>query len=290
VTFTRANFDSSIKRGRGSFSPPLSRGRYYGQFENRPFLTIPRWSGKLSFRKKDGENASTEGDALMTQFSFLSNGNRERYLRLIAPIVDFFARFHIHPNILSLLGLLLSAVAAVLYGTGHFFWAAWAVVLAGTCDALDGQLARITGKTSRFGAFFDSTLDRFAEVFIFLGLAWYFSGGHLAFMVVGGETTGIRSPVAVLFIVLAIGGSFMVSYTRARAEGLGLECSVGFMQRPERMVLLIIGSLLASLPAVGLWLMKTCLFLLALLSNFTALQRMIHVRNLLIKEMKPGER
>ncbi len=226
----------------------------------------------------------------MTRYSFLSDRNRERYLKLIDPLADLFARFHVHPNILSLMGLLFSGIAAILYGTGSFFWAAWIVVLAGTCDVLDGQLARFTGKTSRFGAFFDSTLDRFSEVFIFLGLAWYFSGGHISFAVMGGETSSIRSPVAVLFIVLAIGGSFMVSYTRARAEALGLECKIGFMQRPERMVLLIIGSLLAALPAVGLWMMKGCLFLLALLSNFTALQRMIHVKKQLIKEMKPGER
>lgn len=172
----------------------------------------------------------------MIRFSFLSDGNRERYLKLIDPVAGFFARSHVHPNMLSLLGLVLSAVAAVLYGMGSFFWAAWIVVLAGTCDALDGQLARISGKTSRFGAFFDSTLDRFSELFLFLGLAWYFSGGHLAFAVVGADTSSIRSPVAVLFIVLAIGGSFMVSYTRARAEGLGIECTIGFMQRPERMV------------------------------------------------------
>ena len=226
----------------------------------------------------------------MTRFSFLSERNRERYLRLIEPVADLFAHFHVHPNILSLLGLVLSGLAAVLYGMGSFFWAAWIVVLAGTCDVLDGELARFTGKTSRFGAFFDSTLDRFSEVFLFLGLAWYFSGGHITFAVVGGETGGIRSPVAVLFIVLAIGGSFMVSYTKARAESLGLDCRIGLMQRPERIVLLIIGSLLASLPTVGLWIMKVCLFLLALLSNFTALQRIIYVKKQLIKEMKSGER
>ncbi|RLB19451.1 MAG: CDP-alcohol phosphatidyltransferase family protein [Deltaproteobacteria bacterium] len=226
----------------------------------------------------------------MTRFSFLSDGNRERYLRLIEPVANLFVRFHVHPNVLTLLGLILSGAAAVLYGTGNFFWAAWVVVLAGTCDVLDGLLARITGKASRFGAFFDSSLDRFSEVFLFLGLAWYFSGGHLAVAVGAGNVSSVRSPVAVLFIVLAIGGSFMVSYTRARAEGLGIECKTGFMQRPERMVLLIIGSLLASLPTVGPWIMKTCLFLLALLSNFTALQRMVHVKKQLIKEMDSGER
>ena len=211
-------------------------------------------------------------------------------MRLVDPMTHLFARFRLHPNMLTLLGLLFSFFAALLYGKGQFFWAAWIVVLAGTCDVLDGQLARFTGKASRFGAFLDSTLDRFSEVCIFLGLAWYFSGGHLVSAVVGGETENVRSPVAVLLIVLAIGGSFMVSYTRARAEGLGLQCSIGFMQRPERMVLLIIGSLLASLPGVGLWIMKVCLFLLAFLSNFTALQRMLHVKKQLIEEIKPGER
>ena len=217
----------------------------------------------------------------MTRFSFLSERNRERYLRLINPVVDFFARFHVHPNILSLLGLLLSGLAAVLYGMGGFFWAGWVVVLAGTCDILDGELARSTGRTSRFGAFFDSTLDRFSEVLIFSGLAWYFSGGR---------TGNVRSPVVVLFIIFAIGGSLMVSYTRARAEGLGMECKVGLLQRPERMVLLIIGSLLGSLPAVGVWIMEGCLFLLAFFSNFTALQRMINVRRHLIREGEAGER
>jgi len=241
-------------------------------------------------RERTLVSVAREGDFRMAQFSFLSSRNRERYLKLIRPLGNSLARLHIHPNILSILGLVLSGLAAVLYGIGFFFWAAWIVVLAGTCDVLDGQLARITGKASRFGAFFDSTLDRFSEVFLFLGLAWYFSGGHLSLDVVSGRASDAQSPVAVLFIILAISGSFMVSYTRARAEGLGLECKVGFMQRPERIVLLIIGSLLGSLPTVGLWIMKVCLLLLALLSNFTALQRMLHVKKQLIKEMEPGER
>jgi phosphatidylglycerophosphate synthase len=226
----------------------------------------------------------------MARFSFLSDRNRERYLRVIEPLADLFARFHVHPNVLSLLGLLFSGLAAVLYGSGFFFWAAWIVVLAGTCDVLDGQMARLTGKVSRFGAFFDSTLDRFSEIIIFLGLAWYFSGGHLSPLLRGEKTAGAPSPVAVLFIILAIGGSFMVSYTRARAEGLGVECKVGFMQRPERITLLFIGSLLGSIPGVGLFFMKLTLFLVALLSNFTALQRILHVKRKLSKEIDPGER
>ncbi|MFZ0450905.1 MAG: CDP-alcohol phosphatidyltransferase family protein [Desulfatiglandaceae bacterium] len=226
----------------------------------------------------------------MAEFSFLSSRNRERFLTLTRPAADFLARLHVHPNTLSLLGLVLSGLAAILYGTGSFFWAAWIVVLAGTCDVLDGEIARLTGKTSRFGAFFDSSLDRFSEIIIFLGLAWYFSGGQLSPLLRGLGTAGTLSPIAVLFIILAIGGSFMVSYTRARAEGLGLECKVGFMQRPERITLLVIGSLLGSIPDLGLFLMKLTLFLLALLSNFTALQRILHVKKQLSKETEPGER
>jgi phosphatidylglycerophosphate synthase len=158
------------------------------------------------------------------------------------------------------------------------------VVFAGTCDALDGQLARQTGKDSKFGSFFDSTLDRFGEVFIFMGLAWYFAGGT-SFMAGGGnKAADFQSPLTVLFIILAIAGSFMVSYTRARAEGLGADCNIGWMQRPERMTLLIIGSLVGSAPVIGPILMKLTLLLLAVLSNFTVLQRMVYVRKQLLKK------
>ncbi|MFO7737826.1 MAG: CDP-alcohol phosphatidyltransferase family protein, partial [Desulfatiglandaceae bacterium] len=102
----------------------------------------------------------------MAKFVFLSQKSRERYLRIINPVGRLMARLKIHPNILSFAGLILSALAGLGYSIGSFFWGAWVVVLAGTCDALDGQLARQTEKESPFGAFLDSTLDRFGEVFI----------------------------------------------------------------------------------------------------------------------------
>lgn len=207
----------------------------------------------------------------MGEFTFLSDKNRERYLGIIQPVGNLLTRLSVHPNILSLAGLILSMVAGVVYSTGAFFWAGWIVVLAGTCDVLDGQIARQTGKRSQFGAFFDSTLDRFGEVFIFLGLAWYFSDRH-------------QSPWVVLLIILAIAGSFMVSYTRARAEGLGIDCKVGLMQRPERVTLLIIGSLVAPIPVIGPVLIKLTLLLLAVLSNLTAVQRMFYVKNQILKD------
>jgi CDP-diacylglycerol--glycerol-3-phosphate 3-phosphatidyltransferase len=213
----------------------------------------------------------------MPEVVFLSDKNRDRYLRVVTPIGKLLGRLHVHPNILSLTGLILSALAGLIYSSGSFFWGGWVVVLAGTCDVLDGQLAKQNGKETAFGAFFDSTLDRFGEVLMFLGLAWHFSGGQ-ALLGGSGGAADSQSPLAILLIILAIAGSFMVSYTRARAEGLGVECKVGSMQRPERITLLVIGSLLGSLPVIGHLLMKLTLLLLAVLSNFTAVQRMVHVR------------
>ncbi len=223
----------------------------------------------------------------MPRFVFLSEGNKERYVRLVMPVGRLLGSLGVHPNVLSLAGLAFSMLAGLIYGAGSFFWGAWVVVLAGTCDVLDGQLARLSGKSSRFGAFFDSTLDRFSEVFIFLGMAWHYAGGMGPGGLKAGNPAGWQSPGAVALIILAIAGSFMVSYTRARAEGLGLECKMGLMQRPERMTLLVIGSLLAPLPIFGPWLMKITLLLLAVLSNYTALQRMNHVRSKLLEE-KPA--
>ena len=223
-------------------------------------------------------SGSLRVEVQMPEFVFLSDKNRERYLRIISPAGNLMARLGVHPNILSLTGLILSIVAGIVYSSGSFFWGAWVVVLAGTCDALDGQLARKTEKDSPFGAFFDSTLDRFGEVFLFLGLAWHFSGGLVFWNFKAENPTDFQSPLTVLFIILAIAGSFMVSYTRARAEGLGINCEVGWMQRPERITLLIIGSLVASVPVIGPFIMKLTLLLLAVLSNFTALQRVVYVK------------
>lgn len=218
------------------------------------------------------------------EFIFLSEKNRARYLRVIRPVGNILARIGVHPNVLSITGLILSIVAGFVYSTGSFFWAAWVVVLAGTCDALDGQLARQSDKNSKFGAFFDSTLDRYSDGLILMGLAWYFAGGPVFIEAHDGGTTAFQSPWAVLFIIMAIAGSFMVSYTKARAEAIGLDCKVGLMQRPERITLLIIGSLLSAIPVIGLILIKLTLLILALSSNFTAIHRMIYVRNQLLRE------
>jgi len=214
----------------------------------------------------------------MERFELLSEKNRARYLKIVTPVGHFLNRFGFHPHILSIMGLLLSIAAGIVYCAGNFFWASWVVVLAGISDTLDGQLARDSGKGSEFGAFFDSTLDRYGEMFLLMGLVLFFSGGSAFFRGEQGAPTHSHDPWAVLFGVMAMAGSFMVSYSRARAEGLGFECRIGLMQRPERMTLLVLGSLLGSIPIIGMIFMKMTLLVLALSTNFTAIHRMVYVR------------
>jgi CDP-diacylglycerol--glycerol-3-phosphate 3-phosphatidyltransferase len=209
---------------------------------------------------------------------FISDKNRERYILFITPIGNLFVRFGVSPNVLTIAGLLLSLVAGIIYSTGSFFWGGCTVIFAGTCDVLDGHIARQTGRDSRFGSFLDSTLDRLGEMFIFLGLTWHFSGLYGYVGGAEGNTPDVVSPVTVMFIFLAISGSFMVSYTRIRAEALGLSCMIGWMQRPERITLLIIGSLAGSVPVVGHFIMKLTIILLAVFTNYTVIQRVAHVR------------
>jgi len=195
-----------------------------------------------------------------------------RFLALTQPLCTLLASRQVHPNIVSATGCIISAVAGVLYGFGFLFWGGIGVLLAGTCDAVDGRLARQTGRNSRVGAFLDSTLDRCGEIFIFAGLAGYYAGMTTAAS--GKVRTGL---LMVLLTVLALSGSLMVSYIRARAEGLGLDCKVGLMQRPVRMFFLLVGSFAGALPVVGSAAINMTIGLLALLTNYSALQRFRHV-------------
>ncbi len=220
----------------------------------------------------------------MTRIVFLSEKTKARYLKIITPIAKVLSRLGVHPNILSLAGLIFSLAAGFAFSTGAFFWGAWIVVLAGMCDTMDGEIARQSGKNNRFGAFFDSTLDRYSDAFILLGMGWYFAGGPILFGVEGDDAAGVQSWWAVIFVITALAGSFMVSYTRARAEALGFECRIGLMQRPERITLLVIGSLLGSIPVAGLILIKITLLVLALSSHITAIHRMVHIRSQFLRE------
>ena len=223
----------------------------------------------------------------MAELTFISAKNRERYIRIISPVGNLFAHIGIHPDILTVTGLVLSMAAGLVYCNGSFFWAAWVLVLAGSCDALDGQIARQTSKNSQFGAFMDSTLDRYSDMLPLLGIGYYFAGGPPFLGPAAGTQGADPGYWTIVVIILAVTGSFMVSYTRARAEGLGVPCKKGLMQRPERILLLIIGSLLGAIPGIGVILMKVTLIVLALSTNITAMHRIYHVRQQLLQENQP---
>ena len=160
-------------------------------------------------------------------------------------------RWNISPDWVTLLGLVLTLGVAALAALGQIRWAGLAYIFAGACDSLDGALARVSGKGSRFGAFLDSTLDRLEESIVFIGLAVYYSQ-------VGGKW---EIPV----ILVATVCSLMVSYTRARAEGLGVACKEGLMTRPMRVLLMVLGMLLNQV--------FVALVILAVTALFTMLQR-----------------
>jgi CDP-diacylglycerol--glycerol-3-phosphate 3-phosphatidyltransferase len=185
----------------------------------------------------------------------------QRVNRIPAELV---AKTGISPNIVTALGLLVALVTAWVLSTGHFFLGGFLVLVSGAFDMLDGAVARISGKSTRFGAILDSTFDRLSEAALFLGLlAYYANQGSFQEIVLVGA---------------ALVGSMLTSYVRARAEGLGLKCEVGFFTRPERVILLAIGLILNQ--------MLVILWIIAVLSNLVAWQRLFYVRQQLRKECK----
>ncbi|MEA2396948.1 MAG: CDP-diacylglycerol---glycerol-3-phosphate 3-phosphatidyltransferase [Thermoleophilaceae bacterium] len=169
------------------------------------------------------------------------------------------------PNAISLTGFVLNAVAAVLVTQRLFFMAGVAFVVGSVMDTLDGRYSRMSGKGSAFGAFLDSTLDRVEEGIVLAAVAAYFAKKG--------------DDLAVAAVVVAVLGSLMVSYTRARAEALGVECKVGLATRPVRVVILSVGLLFARGASLGdFHLLAPAIYALAVLTTFTALQRVLHVR------------
>ncbi len=175
-----------------------------------------------------------------------------KYTRVfLEPLARFIGWTGISPNFITVVGFLLTVGVAVVIGYGHLQLGGVLIVLAAGFDAIDGTLARTMGRTSRFGAFLDSTLDRFSEAIIFLGL--------FIFLVGQGAQTEL------VLIYMTIVGSLMVSYARARAEGIGVELKQGLLTRFERVGLLVLGLIFNQLLIV--------LWILAIFTNFTAVQR-----------------
>jgi CDP-diacylglycerol--glycerol-3-phosphate 3-phosphatidyltransferase len=174
------------------------------------------------------------------------------------------------PNAISLTGFVLNVVAAVLLLERLFFLAGVAFIVGSIMDTLDGRYSRMSGKGSQFGAFLDSTLDRVEEGVVLTAAAWYFAD------------TG--DAVAAAACVAAVVGSLMVSYTRARAEALGVECKVGIATRPVRVVVLSAGLVFAKGASLGNFeLLAPAIYVLVALTAFTVVQRVWHVRGELIK-------
>lgn len=171
---------------------------------------------------------------------------------VIDRIVRALALSRIHPNVLTFFGLVINIVGAFLFAAGQFRWGGVVVAAAGLFDMVDGRVARETNRVTRFGGFFDSVVDRYSDLALYVGLLVYYASINRFFYIV--------------LTAVVMTGSVMVSYTRARAENTIPKCKVGFLERPERIVLIIIGALFNRMAPV--------LWVIAVLSNVTVIHRM----------------
>jgi CDP-diacylglycerol--glycerol-3-phosphate 3-phosphatidyltransferase len=204
------------------------------------------------------------------------------YLNTIEKILRLFLRFNLNPNFLTTIALFISIFAGYFFAIGKFIVGGILTLLSGIFDTIDGKIARMTNRVTKFGALYDSTLDRYAEVIVFFGIGVYL-------IKYGFYITSVAA-------VFAIGGSMMVSYIRARAEGLGFECNIGWMRRAERIVLLGFSSIFYflhdyfvkffdmlfeyfdfDLPAYPPMPLSIAIYIMAVLTNITAFQRLHYV-------------
>ncbi|MBK8249534.1 MAG: CDP-alcohol phosphatidyltransferase family protein [Gemmatimonadetes bacterium] len=193
------------------------------------------------------------------------------YLRVIAPVADWMVERRVSPNTITTIGTLWAMTAGVIYATGHISIAGWTLGLTAICDVLDGTVARRTGRSTVFGAFYDSTLDRVADGAVLGGLVIFFARNDVHHSVPSWTSTPM---VGVL--LMGIIGTFLTSYTRARAESLGIDAKVGMLQRPERVTLLSAPQAFFGLALDGWVLIGICV-LLSVTAWITAIQRIAFV-------------
>jgi CDP-diacylglycerol--glycerol-3-phosphate 3-phosphatidyltransferase len=189
--------------------------------------------------------------------TLISDKLKDSYYSIVDPIITFSIRHNADPNAFTTIGLIFGALSAFSAGTGRFVLAGIFLLFSGWCDSIDGTIARRSGRASKFGALFDSTLDRYSEMLVFFGFTYYFMS----------EEAYLTS----LALAISLGGSLMVSYVRARAESLGFECKVGFMQRPERILLLAFGAITSRIMLI------IVIWIIAISSNVTTIHRMIYI-------------
>ncbi|MBI2027555.1 MAG: CDP-alcohol phosphatidyltransferase family protein [Deltaproteobacteria bacterium] len=234
------------------------------------FLGIPLLSFLFLYlrkRKRGVEEDTSLGHSFLIQYKW-----REGWVQFLTPIEYFFLRYKIPPNVLTFLGLLLSFLCAIAIAQGFISLGGFFLILAAVCDIFDGRIARLTNKVSCKGALLDSVLDRIGEFVILCGFLLYFLN----------KGVYLKANLELYVMLVLIFSSFMTSYLRARAESLGIPAKVGWIQRPERIAVLIIGSCLSPffvmIPLFHEWsFMLIVLDLLALASLITVLQRTLYI-------------
>ena len=201
--------------------------------------------------------AETDTKKKKIRIVILPDWLRNGFLKIMQPIIDVFIKAEINPNTFTTIGFIVSLFSAYFFAVGSIRAGGALLLIAGIFDIMDGRVARATGQVTKFGALYDSTLDRYSEVIVFFGIIYYFVGAdHM---------------VASVMTAIALGGSIMVSYVRARAEGLGFSCKVGIMQRPERVVTLGITAL------IHLYVFIAGVIFVAIFANITAIQRIYYI-------------
>ena len=187
------------------------------------------------------------------------------YLRLIDPVANWLVKRGVHPNTITVIGTFCTLVGGIIYATGHIRTGGWFLGLTALFDVLDGTVARRSNSSSTFGAFLDSTLDRLADGFVLGGLAVFYA------------TSRLHGSVPLLIVaLLGLIGAFLTSYTRARAEALGLDAKVGLLQRPERVVLLSAPQAFFGLVFDG-WVLAIITIILTVTAWITVVQRVAFV-------------
>jgi CDP-diacylglycerol--glycerol-3-phosphate 3-phosphatidyltransferase len=192
---------------------------------------------------------------------------RVGFVRMLGPLVQALVRLRVHPNVITTLGTLVLLGSAAAFGSGQVQWGGFLLLVSGVFDLLDGRVAREGGRVTAFGAFYDSTLDRVGEAALFMGIGIFFLRDGVA---------PSRMGLGVGLCFVALTASLLVSYARARAEGLGIECKVGIAQRAERVLLLgaptmVFGA--GNQGALLFWIVAV----LALATTVTVVQRVVHV-------------
>lgn len=186
--------------------------------------------------------------------------------RVLGPVTRWLVRWRVHPNLVTTIGFIATLSAGWAFHRQEVRLAGFLVLLGGLLDIVDGHVARWSGLGSKFGAFYDSTLDRISEIVVFLGILSLYNDAQFE----------VGDVAMIYLVMLAMAGSLMISYTRARAEALGLDCRVGLIQRAERVVLIGGAALFFGMAWQG-FVLKAVIVLLAVLTNLTAFQRIIWV-------------